>query len=29
MIAHIAFDRAALAMIYWGFETSVARFFFK
>ena len=29
MIAHTTFDLAALAMIYWGFETSVARFFFK
>jgi uncharacterized protein len=29
MIAHAAFDLAALAMIYWDFETAVARFFFK
>jgi uncharacterized protein len=29
MIAHTAFDLAALAMIYWDFETAVARFFFK
>jgi len=29
MIAHIAFDLTALAMIYWNFETAVARFFFK
>jgi membrane protease YdiL (CAAX protease family) len=29
MIAHIAFDLAAFAMIYWEWETSVAHFFFK
>jgi membrane protease YdiL (CAAX protease family) len=29
MMAHIAFDLAALAMIYWDFETAVAHFFFK
>jgi uncharacterized protein len=29
MVAHAAFDLAALAMIYWEFETSVAHFFFK
>jgi CAAX protease family protein len=29
MIAHIAFDLAAYAMIYWDFETAVAHFFFK
>jgi uncharacterized protein len=29
MIAHTAFDLTALAMIYWNFETAVARFFFK
>jgi membrane protease YdiL (CAAX protease family) len=29
MIAHIAFDLAAYAMIYWDFETTVAHFFFK
>ena len=29
MIAHTAFDLAALAMIYWDFETAVAQFFFK
>lgn len=29
MIAHAAFDLAALALIYWDFETAVARFFFK
>lgn len=29
MVAHAAFDLTALAMIYWGFETRVARFFFK
>jgi hypothetical protein len=29
MIAHAAFDLTALAMIYWDFETAVARFFFK
>lgn len=29
MIAHIAFDLTALAMIYWDFETAVAHFFFK
>jgi membrane protease YdiL (CAAX protease family) len=29
MIAHAAFDLAALAMIYWNFETAVAHFFFK
>lgn len=29
MIAHVAFDLAALAMIYWDFETTVAHFFFK
>jgi len=29
MVAHAAFDLAALAMIYWDFETAVAHFFFK
>jgi membrane protease YdiL (CAAX protease family) len=29
MIAHAAFDLAALAMIYWDFETKVAHFLFK
>jgi membrane protease YdiL (CAAX protease family) len=29
MIAHVAFDLAAYAMIYWNFETAVAHFFFK
>lgn len=29
MIAHVAFDLAAYAMIYWDFETAVAHFFFK
>jgi uncharacterized protein len=29
MIAHTAFDLAALAMIYWDFETAFAKFFFK
>jgi membrane protease YdiL (CAAX protease family) len=29
MIAHVAFDLTALAMIYWNFETGVAHFFFK
>ena len=29
MIAHAAFDLAALAMIYWDFETNVAHFIFK
>ena len=29
MIAHVAFDLAAYAMIYWDFETAVAQFFFK
>jgi uncharacterized protein len=29
MIAHVAFDLAAFAMIYWNFETAVAQFFFK
>ena len=29
MIAHAAFDLAALAMIYWDFEDSVAHFIFK
>jgi hypothetical protein len=29
MIAHVAFDLAAYAMIYWDFETTVAHFFFK
>ena len=29
MIAHAAFDLAALAMIYWDFENSVAHFIFK
>ena len=29
MVAHAAFDLAALAMIYWNFETPVAQFFFK
>lgn len=29
MVAHAAFDIAALAMIYWNFENAVAHFFFK
>lgn len=29
MIAHVAFDLAAFAMIYWEFETAIAHFFFK
>ena len=29
MIAHVAFDLAAYAMIYWDWETAVAHFFFK
>jgi membrane protease YdiL (CAAX protease family) len=29
MVGHAAFDLAALAMIYWDFETRVAHFFFK
>jgi membrane protease YdiL (CAAX protease family) len=29
MIAHVAFDLTAYAMIYWDWETAVARFFFK
>jgi membrane protease YdiL (CAAX protease family) len=29
MIAHVAFDLAAYAMIYWDFETAVAHFFFR
>jgi len=29
MVLHAAFDLAALAMIYWNFESSVAHFFFK
>jgi len=29
MVAHAAFDLAALAMIYWDFENEVAHFFFK
>jgi membrane protease YdiL (CAAX protease family) len=29
MIAHAAFDLAALAMIYWDFESNVAHFIFK
>ena len=29
MIAHVAFDLTALAMIYWNFEREVAHFFFK
>ena len=29
MIAHIAFDLTAYAMIYWEWETAVAHFFFK
>jgi uncharacterized protein len=29
MVAHAAFDLAALAMIYWDFETAVAHFFFR
>ncbi len=29
MVVHAAFDLAALAMIYWDFETKVAHFFFK
>jgi membrane protease YdiL (CAAX protease family) len=29
MITHTAFDLAALAMIYWDFETRVAHFFFN
>ena len=27
MVAHAAFDLAALAMIYWDFEPAVAHFF--
>jgi CAAX protease family protein len=29
MVAHIAFDLTALAMIYWNLETAVAHFIFK
>jgi membrane protease YdiL (CAAX protease family) len=29
MIAHVAFDLTAVAMIYWDCETEVAHFFFK
>ena len=29
MVAHAAFDLTAYAMIYWGWETRVAHFFFK
>lgn len=29
MIAHVAFDLIAFAMIYWEWETAVAHFFFK
>ena len=29
MIAHVAFDLVAYAMIYWDWETTVAHFFFK
>jgi uncharacterized protein len=29
MIAHVAFDLTALAIIYWDLETAVARFIFK
>jgi membrane protease YdiL (CAAX protease family) len=29
MVLHAAFDLAALAMIYWNFESAVAHFFFK
>jgi uncharacterized protein len=29
MIAHVAFDLAAYALIYWEYETAVAHFFFK
>jgi membrane protease YdiL (CAAX protease family) len=29
MIAHVAFDLAAYAMIYWEWETTVAHFFFR
>jgi uncharacterized protein len=29
MIAHVAFDLVAFAMIYWDCETAVAHFFFK
>jgi uncharacterized protein len=29
MVVHAAFDLAALAMIYWDWETAVAHFFFK
>jgi membrane protease YdiL (CAAX protease family) len=29
MIAHVAFDLAAFAMIYWDCETAFAHFFFK
>jgi len=29
MVAHVAFDLAAYAMIYWNFETTVAHLFFK
>jgi membrane protease YdiL (CAAX protease family) len=29
MIAHVAFDVTAVAIIYWNLETNVAHFFFK
>ena len=29
MVAHVAFDLAALALIYWDVETHVAHFIFK
>lgn len=29
MVAHVAFDLTALAMIYWNFESDVAHFIFK
>ena len=29
MVAHAAFDIAAVAIIYWDLETTVARFIFK
>ena len=29
MVAHVAFDLTALALIYWDVETAVARFIFK
>jgi hypothetical protein len=29
MVAHVAFDLTALALIYWDVETAVAHFIFK